>query len=48
MSRINVVNRDAANAEQAQLLDAIESQLGMASSVTSSAPSFAVTSVWSS
>ena len=29
MSRINVVNRDAANAEQAQLLDAIESQLGM-------------------
>ena len=29
MSRINVVNREAANAEQAQLLDAIESQLGM-------------------
>ena len=29
MSRINVVNRDAANAEQAQLLDAIETQLGM-------------------
>ena len=29
MSRINVVNRDDANAEQAQLLDAIESQLGM-------------------
>ena len=29
MSRINVVNRDAANTEQAQLLDAIEAQLGM-------------------
>lgn len=29
MSRINVVNRDAASTEQAQLLDAIESQLGM-------------------
>ena len=29
MSRINVVNRDVANAEQAQLLDAIETQLGM-------------------
>jgi uncharacterized peroxidase-related enzyme len=28
MSRINVVNRDSANAEQAELLDAIESQLG--------------------
>ena len=29
MSRINVVTRETANAEQAQLLDAIESQLGM-------------------
>lgn len=29
MSRINVVNHDSANAEQKELLDAIQSQLGM-------------------
>ena len=30
MSRINVVHRENANAEQKALLDAIQSQLGMA------------------
>ena len=29
MSRINVINHDNANAEQKELLDAIQSQLGM-------------------